>query len=318
MPAHPRRRTLKLLHLEDSEVDHELAMAWLARDGRSVQTLRVDSCRARSARTLRCRPCATAPATTCSRATWPGWPRLWTRHRGQRAPGVPGRRPTVSWPRRASSCPNWPSTCRPASRGAGGDRPRDPRRRGRLAHGPEVRPGLDRPPRGRPGRCSSARAVGAGDRATPSKPASASCTTCARPSWSRVWWRRCSGWRSRFEKRTGIECAFRTSHEHLPLPPGVPLVAYRATQEALTNVSKHAQATRVRSTCRWRAACCRWRSATTAAAWPRRPGQGAQLRPARPARARRDRGRLGRPVQQHGRHHADPVGAAVGEPAPRP
>jgi signal transduction histidine kinase len=49
----------------------------------------------------------------------------------------------------------------------------------------------------------------------------------------------------RFEKRTGIECAFRTSHEHLELPVGVPLVAYRATQEALTNVSKHAQATRI-------------------------------------------------------------------------
>ena len=49
----------------------------------------------------------------------------------------------------------------------------------------------------------------------------------------------------RFEKRTGIECAFRTSHEHLELPAGVPLVAYRATQEALTNVSKHSQATRV-------------------------------------------------------------------------
>jgi signal transduction histidine kinase len=49
----------------------------------------------------------------------------------------------------------------------------------------------------------------------------------------------------RFEKRTGIACSFRTSHEHLDLPAGVPLVAYRAVQEALTNVSKHAQARRV-------------------------------------------------------------------------
>ncbi len=50
---------------------------------------------------------------------------------------------------------------------------------------------------------------------------------------------------SRFEKRTGIVCEFRTTHEKVVLPPGVPLVAYRAAQEALTNVSKHAHAGRV-------------------------------------------------------------------------
>ena len=49
----------------------------------------------------------------------------------------------------------------------------------------------------------------------------------------------------RFEKRTGLECSFRTSHENLELSAGVPLVAYRAVQEALTNVSKHAQASKV-------------------------------------------------------------------------
>jgi len=50
---------------------------------------------------------------------------------------------------------------------------------------------------------------------------------------------------TRFEKRTGVACSFRTSHETLQLPPGVPLVAYRTAQEALTNITKHAHATRV-------------------------------------------------------------------------
>jgi len=50
---------------------------------------------------------------------------------------------------------------------------------------------------------------------------------------------------ARFERRTGIEAGLRLGDERLELPPGVPLVAYRTAQEALTNVSKHAQATRV-------------------------------------------------------------------------
>ncbi len=50
---------------------------------------------------------------------------------------------------------------------------------------------------------------------------------------------------SRFEKRTGIVCEFRSRHDQLALPTGVPLVAYRTAQEALTNVSKHAHATKV-------------------------------------------------------------------------
>ncbi|MFZ4649727.1 MAG: sensor histidine kinase [Rubrivivax sp.] len=49
----------------------------------------------------------------------------------------------------------------------------------------------------------------------------------------------------RFERRTGVSTVFRTSHESLDLPVGVPLVAYRTVQEALTNISKHAQASRV-------------------------------------------------------------------------
>jgi signal transduction histidine kinase len=50
---------------------------------------------------------------------------------------------------------------------------------------------------------------------------------------------------SRFEKRTGIATTFRTSGEAMQLPALVPLVAYRFAQEALTNVSKHAQASKV-------------------------------------------------------------------------
>ena len=50
---------------------------------------------------------------------------------------------------------------------------------------------------------------------------------------------------ARFERRTGIQVSLRTPREQLPMAAGVPLVAYRCAQEALTNVSKHAQATRV-------------------------------------------------------------------------
>lgn len=50
---------------------------------------------------------------------------------------------------------------------------------------------------------------------------------------------------SRFEKRTGIPCVLRVPTGAPELPTGVPLVAYRAAQEALTNISKHAQASRV-------------------------------------------------------------------------
>ena len=50
---------------------------------------------------------------------------------------------------------------------------------------------------------------------------------------------------SRFERRSGVVCVFRTSHDRPVLPVGVPLVAYRTAQEALTNISKHANASRV-------------------------------------------------------------------------
>ena len=49
---------------------------------------------------------------------------------------------------------------------------------------------------------------------------------------------------TRFEKRTGIECAIRLPASSPDLPAGVPLVAFRTAQEALTNISKHAHASR--------------------------------------------------------------------------
>jgi signal transduction histidine kinase len=49
----------------------------------------------------------------------------------------------------------------------------------------------------------------------------------------------------RFERRTGITCELRTPGYALELPIGVPLVAYRTAQEALTNISKHAHASTV-------------------------------------------------------------------------
>ncbi len=48
-----------------------------------------------------------------------------------------------------------------------------------------------------------------------------------------------------FEKRNAIGCRVRSSHDSIQLPSGVPLVAYRFAQEALTNVAKHAQASQV-------------------------------------------------------------------------
>ena len=116
---------------------------------------------------------------------------------------------------------------------------------------------------------------------------------------------------SRHEKRTGIECSFHTSHESLQLPAGVPLVAYRTAQEALTNVSKHAQP----RACAWTCAGARGAVAGNQRQRPRpgqpRPGQGTQLRHPRPAGTRRHGRRLDRSVEFGPRHDADPVGAAM-------
>lgn len=48
-----------------------------------------------------------------------------------------------------------------------------------------------------------------------------------------------------FESRTGIECELSTGAEELRLEPESEVVAYRIVQEAMTNVARHSDATRV-------------------------------------------------------------------------
>jgi signal transduction histidine kinase len=48
-----------------------------------------------------------------------------------------------------------------------------------------------------------------------------------------------------FEERTGIECDLSLPAEAPDLPPGVETTAYRIVQEAMTNVARHANASRV-------------------------------------------------------------------------
>jgi signal transduction histidine kinase len=48
-----------------------------------------------------------------------------------------------------------------------------------------------------------------------------------------------------FERRTGVPSRFRREGEPVPLPPDAALALYRAAQEALTNVGKHADAEEV-------------------------------------------------------------------------
>jgi len=48
-----------------------------------------------------------------------------------------------------------------------------------------------------------------------------------------------------FERRTGVPVQLRTSSEQMATSPEVQLVAYRTAQEALTNIGKYAQASRV-------------------------------------------------------------------------
>jgi signal transduction histidine kinase len=49
-----------------------------------------------------------------------------------------------------------------------------------------------------------------------------------------------------FEKRTGVKTQFRASSRQTPVGKAIQLTAYRTAQEALTNISKHAQCSEVR------------------------------------------------------------------------
>lgn len=49
-----------------------------------------------------------------------------------------------------------------------------------------------------------------------------------------------------FERRTGVVTSVHSSSERVEATKAIQLVAYRTTQEALTNIAKHAQATRVK------------------------------------------------------------------------
>jgi len=48
-----------------------------------------------------------------------------------------------------------------------------------------------------------------------------------------------------FERRTGVTVQMRTSSEKIDVSPEIQLVAYRCAQEALTNIGKYAEASRV-------------------------------------------------------------------------
>lgn len=48
-----------------------------------------------------------------------------------------------------------------------------------------------------------------------------------------------------FCQNMDIECSFSSTHEHIPVDPETSLAILRIVQEALTNVAKHAQATRL-------------------------------------------------------------------------
>ena len=287
--APPARRTLRVLHLEDSEVDHELAMAWLARDGRSLQTLRVDT---------------EAGFRAALEEDWdavlsdynlPGFSGLAAlevlKSSGRLLPfvilsGEIGEDVAVQAMRAGASdylLKSNPTRLVPALERA---IEANEMQRARVAADRELaasrkrlselaqhlqtniegeRAAIAREIHDDVGGALTAlkfdlawiarhssdaevvqRAQSALEMAGHAIEASQRVMHNLRPAILEQGLVAALQWMAqRFERRTGIECTFRTSHDDLPLPAGVPLVTYRAVQEALTNVSKHAQASRV-------------------------------------------------------------------------
>ncbi len=289
MPTPPRHRSLKLLHLEDSEVDHELALAWLLRDGRSVQTLRVeDEAGFRAA-------LEEDWDAVLSDYNLPGFSGLAAleilQGSGRLLPfvilsGEIGEDVAVQAMLQGASDYLLKSNLTRLVPALDRAIEANETRRARLAADQELaasrqqlselaqhlqtsiegeRAAIAREIHDDVGGALTAlkfdlawlarhsddaalqqRVQSALEMAGHAIEASQRIMHNLRPAILEQGLVAALQWMAqRFEKRTGIECAFRTSHEHLNLPVGVPLVAYRATQEALTNVSKHAQATRV-------------------------------------------------------------------------
>lgn len=289
MPTPPRHRSLKLLHLEDSEVDHELALAWLVRDGRSVQTLRVeDEAGFRAA-------LEEDWDAVLSDYNLPGFSGLAAleilQASGRLLPfvilsGEIGEDVAVQAMREGASDYLLKSNLTRLVPALDRAIEANETRRARLAADQELaasrqqlselaqhlqtsiegeRAAIAREIHDDVGGALTAlkfdlawlarhnadpvvqqRVQSALEMAGHAIEASQRIMHNLRPAILEQGLVAALQWMAqRFEKRTGIECVFRTSHEHLNLPVGVPLVAYRATQEALTNVSKHAQATRV-------------------------------------------------------------------------
>ena len=115
----------------------------------------------------------------------------------------------------------------------------------------------------------------------------------------------------RFERRAGVVCTIRLPKKPLDLPPGVPLVAYRTAQEALTNISKHAQATRVQIDLSMAGGVLSLEISDNGRGLSQEDlAKARSFRHSRPARAGDDGRGLDRPVERAAWHDPDSFGAA--------